>query len=49
MAICVRIGRMGKDPDWHDLGAVAGACNHVGGPLGQGRLHGEHVVCPWHN
>jgi nitrite reductase/ring-hydroxylating ferredoxin subunit/multimeric flavodoxin WrbA len=79
MAICVRIGRMGKDPDWHDLGAVAeleqlplrelnvggrrialsfqngqfgaiaGACNHVGGPLGQGRLDGEYVVCPWHN
>ncbi len=30
------------------FGAIAGACNHVGGPLGQGRLVGEYVVCPWH-
>ncbi|HEY7514339.1 MAG TPA: Rieske 2Fe-2S domain-containing protein [Vicinamibacteria bacterium] len=29
--------------------AVSGACNHVGGPLGQGRLDGDYVVCPWHN
>ena len=28
--------------------AVSGVCNHVGGPLGQGRLDGEYVVCPWH-
>jgi multimeric flavodoxin WrbA/nitrite reductase/ring-hydroxylating ferredoxin subunit len=27
---------------------VSGACNHVGGPLGQGTLEGEYVVCPWH-
>lgn len=31
------------------LSAISGACNHVGGPLGQGRLDGEYVVCPWHN
>ncbi|MFN0244761.1 MAG: Rieske 2Fe-2S domain-containing protein [Planctomycetota bacterium] len=31
------------------FGAVHGACNHVGGPLGQGRLDGEYIVCPWHN
>lgn len=31
------------------FGVVAGTCNHVGGPLGQGRLDGEYVVCPWHN
>jgi nitrite reductase/ring-hydroxylating ferredoxin subunit/multimeric flavodoxin WrbA len=30
-------------------GVIAGNCNHVGGPLGQGRLDGEYVVCPWHN
>ncbi len=24
-------------------------CNHVGGPLGQGRLDGDYIVCPWHN
>jgi multimeric flavodoxin WrbA/nitrite reductase/ring-hydroxylating ferredoxin subunit len=29
-------------------GAVSGVCNHVGGPLGQGRIDGEFVVCPWH-
>jgi nitrite reductase/ring-hydroxylating ferredoxin subunit/multimeric flavodoxin WrbA len=28
--------------------AVSGACNHVGGPLGEGRLDGDYVVCPWH-
>ena len=30
------------------FGALSGVCNHVGGPLGQGRLDGEYVVCPWH-
>jgi multimeric flavodoxin WrbA/nitrite reductase/ring-hydroxylating ferredoxin subunit len=28
--------------------AISGVCNHVGGPLGEGRLEGEYVVCPWH-
>jgi nitrite reductase/ring-hydroxylating ferredoxin subunit/multimeric flavodoxin WrbA len=27
---------------------VSGACNHVGGPLGEGRLEGDYLVCPWH-
>ncbi len=31
------------------FGAISGACNHVGGPLGDGRLDGEYVVCPWHH
>ena len=31
------------------FGVVAGTCNHAGGPLGQGRLDGEYIVCPWHN
>ena len=31
------------------FGAIHGNCNHVGGPLGQGRLEGDYVVCPWHN
>lgn len=30
------------------FGAISGLCNHVGGPLGQGHLSGEYVVCPWH-
>jgi nitrite reductase/ring-hydroxylating ferredoxin subunit/multimeric flavodoxin WrbA len=32
-----------------EIGAIGGTCNHVGGPLGQGRLDGDYVVCPWHN
>src|SRR5688500_5848184 len=31
------------------FGAVSNACNHVGGPLGDGRLDGEYITCPWHN
>ena len=31
------------------FGAVSNICNHVGGPLGEGRLDGDYVVCPWHN
>lgn len=30
------------------FGAIDGACNHVGGPLGEGTLDGEYVTCPWH-
>ncbi len=25
-----------------------GVCPHDGGPLGEGNLHGNYVVCPWH-
>src|ERR1700683_272865 len=28
--------------------ASDGVCPHAGGPLGQGALHGETLVCPWH-
>ncbi len=28
--------------------AMSNVCNHVGGPLGQGRLEGDYVLCPWH-
>lgn len=31
------------------FGLVSNACNHVGGPLGEGRLDGDYVTCPWHN
>ena len=31
------------------FGVIDGACNHVGGPLGQGTLEGEYVTCPWHS
>lgn len=30
------------------FGAISGVCNHVGGPLGDGKLDGEFVECPWH-
>ncbi|TFH65053.1 MAG: (2Fe-2S)-binding protein [Gemmatimonadales bacterium] len=29
--------------------AVSGTCNHAGGPLGDGQLDGEYIVCPWHH
>jgi len=28
--------------------AISNVCNHKGGPLAQGRVHGEYVMCPWH-
>ena len=31
--------------EWH---ALAGNCPHRGGPLGQGKLEGRNVLCPWH-
>jgi len=34
-----------KDDEW---GAVSGFCNHIGGPLGNGCLDGDYIVCPWH-
>ena len=28
--------------------AIDNACTHRGGPLGEGKLSGEIVECPWH-
>ncbi len=28
--------------------AVDGVCPHAGGPLAEGVLHGDAVICPWH-
>ena len=28
--------------------AISGTCNHIGGPLGMGRIVDGYVVCPWH-
>jgi nitrite reductase/ring-hydroxylating ferredoxin subunit/multimeric flavodoxin WrbA len=30
------------------FGVLSGVCNHAGGPLGEGRLEGEYLTCPWH-
>ena len=38
-AICNRNG---------ELHALWGTCPHAGGPIGQGALDGDLVVCPWH-
>ena len=34
----------------HDgtLRCFDGNCPHLGGPLGDGNLDGEQIVCPWH-
>jgi len=31
-----------------EFGVISGLCNHAGGPLAEGRLDGDYVVCPWH-
>jgi len=31
-----------------EVHALVGICPHAGGPLGQGALHGDTLVCPWH-
>lgn len=28
--------------------ATSGTCLHAGGPLGEGRLAGRDITCPWH-
>src|SRR5579862_8721115 len=30
------------------FGVVSNACNHAGGPLGDGRLDNDYITCPWH-
>lgn len=32
-----------------EFGVLSGTCNHAGGPLADGRLDGEYVVCLWHS
>jgi nitrite reductase (NADH) small subunit len=31
-----------------EVQALDGVCPHQGGPLGQGAMNGENIVCPWH-
>jgi nitrite reductase/ring-hydroxylating ferredoxin subunit/multimeric flavodoxin WrbA len=46
----VRLGERKVAVSYRDgaFGVISNRCNHVGGPLGRGRLDGEYVVCPWH-
>lgn len=30
------------------LYCIDGTCPHAGGPLGQGTMNGNYLVCPWH-
>jgi len=47
----VKVGSLMLAITWQNgaFGAISGVCNHVAGPLGQGHLDGEYVVCPWHH
>lgn len=31
-----------------ELHAYDGVCPHAGGPLGEGTLDGDRLICPWH-
>src|SRR5262249_34678366 len=47
----INVGKLKVDRTHRDVpfSVISGVCNQVGGPLGEGRLDGEYVVCPWHN
>ena len=47
----VTVGRTRIALSYRDgvFGAISGTCNHAGGPLGDGRLDGDYITCPWHN
>jgi len=31
-----------------EIFAISATCNHLGGPLDEGKIEGETVICPWH-
>jgi multimeric flavodoxin WrbA/nitrite reductase/ring-hydroxylating ferredoxin subunit len=46
----ITVGRTRLALSWQngEFACVSGACNHAGGPLGDGHLEDEYIVCPWH-
>jgi multimeric flavodoxin WrbA/nitrite reductase/ring-hydroxylating ferredoxin subunit len=46
----LNVGRLRLALSYADgrFGVISGVCNHAAGPLGEGHLDGEYVVCPWH-
>ncbi len=46
----IRVDRHSVAVFFHDgqFRAIGNSCNHKGGPLAEGQLHGEFVMCPWH-
>ena len=49
---CVEVSVLGKAVALYNVAGVVYAtsntCLHRGGPLGQGMLEGQAVLCPWH-
>jgi len=45
------VGRLKVVVTWvgGEFGVLSGVCNHAGGPLAEGRMDGEYLVCPWHH
>ena len=41
----IRVVLVRRDANIH---ALAESCSHLGGPLAEGRLEGDGIVCPWH-
>jgi multimeric flavodoxin WrbA/nitrite reductase/ring-hydroxylating ferredoxin subunit len=46
----IMVGRVAIALSYKDgkFGAVSGRCSHAGGPIGDGSLRGDYIVCPWH-
>src|SRR5207247_8375439 len=46
----VKVDRHAVAVFFHDgrFRAISNVCNHKGGPLCEGRVRGEFVMCPWH-
>ena len=49
---CVEVSVVGKAVALYNVAgtiyATSNTCLHRGGPLGQGMLDGQAVLCPWH-